>query len=137
MQPAGDTGIVESIATPLQDVNLVELQPAKNEQVFCAQEFAGMRINFQPVQSNLSRNLVKGTLCGMHYQTEPHSESKSVRVVQGGIYDVDLDLQPEPPSFGRWYAAELTKKMVRPFLFLKAAPMDAKPYVQIVTLITW
>ena len=56
----------------------------------------------------MSYNRRKGTLRGMHFQREPHAETKLVRVVRGAIYDVIIDLRPDSPTFKRWIGVELT-----------------------------
>jgi dTDP-4-dehydrorhamnose 3,5-epimerase len=47
-------------------------------------------------------------LRGLHYQADPHAETKLVRCVAGAVWDVIVDLRRESPSFGRWEAVELT-----------------------------
>jgi dTDP-4-dehydrorhamnose 3,5-epimerase len=44
----------------------------------------------------------------MHYQLPPDAETKMVRCVRGGLFDVVLDLRPDSPTFGRWHGEELT-----------------------------
>ena len=53
-------------------------------------------------QHNVSWNRQRGTLRGMHYQTEPHPEPKLVRCTRGRVYDVAVDLRPRSPTFRRW-----------------------------------
>jgi dTDP-4-dehydrorhamnose 3,5-epimerase len=60
------------------------------------------------VQCGFSRNSVRGTLRGLHYQAHPSAEAKLVRCTMGAIYDVVVDVRPESSSFGRWIAIELT-----------------------------
>ena len=65
----------------------------------------GYRVNF--VQDNQSKS-VKGVLRGLHYQLPPFSQAKLVRVVEGRVLDVAVDMQKSSPSFGQHVAAELT-----------------------------
>jgi dTDP-4-dehydrorhamnose 3,5-epimerase len=44
----------------------------------------------------------------MHYQAEPHQETKLVRCTRGAIYDVVVDLRPCSPTFKKWIAVVLT-----------------------------
>ena len=44
----------------------------------------------------------------MHYQREPHSESKLVRCVNGAIWDVVIDIRPNSPTYRRWKEFELS-----------------------------
>jgi dTDP-4-dehydrorhamnose 3,5-epimerase len=59
------------------------------------------------VQDNHSRS-VKGVLRGLHYQLPPDAQGKLVRVTQGAVFDVAVDLRRSSPSFGRWVGVELT-----------------------------
>ena len=69
-------------------------------------EFIRSGIAFDPVQDNESRSS-KGVVRGLHYQLNPHSQSKLVRVVEGVIYDVALDLRRSSPTYGKWFGIEL------------------------------
>ena len=84
---------------------------------WCAREFADAGINFVPVQANMGYSVRKGTIRGMHYQTEPAPEAKLVRCTRGAIFDVVLDLRPGSPSYGQWYGTELSAENGR-MLFL-------------------
>ena len=64
-------------------------------------------INF--VQENESYSK-KGTLRGLHFQTEPHSQSKLVRCVKGKVLDVVVDLRKKSKTFGKHFKIELTEK---------------------------
>jgi dTDP-4-dehydrorhamnose 3,5-epimerase len=59
------------------------------------------------VQDNHSRS-AKGVLRGLHYQLPPHAQGKLVRVTQGAVFDVAVDMRRSSPSFGRWAGVELT-----------------------------
>lgn len=54
------------------------------------------------VQENHSYTLNKYTIRGLHFQFPPHSETKLVRVVNGTIYDVFVDLRKDSDSFGKY-----------------------------------
>ncbi|PMS15878.1 dTDP-4-dehydrorhamnose 3,5-epimerase [Trinickia dabaoshanensis] len=60
----------------------------------------------QFVQDNHSRS-VKGVLRGMHYQIE-HAQGKLVRVVEGAVFDVAVDMRRSSPTFGKWAGAQLS-----------------------------
>ena len=53
------------------------------------------------VQDNHSRS-IRGVLRGLHYQLPPHPQGKLVRVVQGEVFDVAVDIRRSSPTFGRW-----------------------------------
>ena len=73
-----------------------------NEQVF---NKAGILFDF--VQDNQSESR-KGVIRGLHFQLAPHAQTKLVRVLQGSVYDVALDLRRGSPTFGKWYGIELS-----------------------------
>ena len=59
------------------------------------------------VQDNHSRS-AKGVLRGLHYQLPPHAQGKLVRVTQGSVFDVAVDIRRGSPTFGKWVGVELT-----------------------------
>lgn len=65
----------------------------------------GRRVSF--VQDNQSRSAC-GVLRGLHYQQPPHAQAKLVRVAQGEIFDVAVDVRRGSPTFGRWAALRLS-----------------------------
>ena len=65
----------------------------------------GKKINF--VQDNHSKSL-KGVLRGLHYQLPPKAQGKLVRVIQGEVFDVAVDLRQSSPTFGKWVGAILS-----------------------------
>lgn len=75
---------------------------------FCRDEFAVHGLNPELVQCNVSFNLKKGTLRGLHYQAKPHEEAKLVRCTRGAIYDVIVDIRKGSPTSGQWFAVELS-----------------------------
>ena len=64
-------------------------------------------IDLEFVQDNQSRS-VRGVIRGLHYQKEPRAQTKLVRVTEGSIYDVAVDLRKDSPTFGHWFGIELT-----------------------------
>jgi len=81
---------------------------------FNKEAFSDAGILFSPVQDNESRS-VRGVIRGLHYQLKPHDQAKLIRVVEGKIYDVALDLRRNSPTFGKWFGTELdseTKKQL-------------------------
>src|SRR5664279_4466800 len=61
------------------------------------------------VQDNQSFSAF-GVIRGLHYQREPHAQSKLVRVLQGHILDVVVDLRTGSPTFGKSYSIELSSQ---------------------------
>jgi len=68
-------------------------------------EALGREIVF--VQDNHSRS-VKGVLRGLHFQRPPHSQGKLVRVTQGSVFDVAVDIRRGSSTFGRHVGVELS-----------------------------
>jgi dTDP-4-dehydrorhamnose 3,5-epimerase len=62
--------------------------------------------NHQFVQDNHSRSS-RGVLRGLHYQIQ-QPQGKLVRVVQGAVFDVAVDIRKSSPTFGQWVGAELS-----------------------------
>ncbi len=69
-------------------------------------EEAGIPTAF--VQDNHSVS-TRGVLRGIHYQLPPHAQGKLVRVTQGAVFDVCVDLRRDSDRFGRWYGLELSE----------------------------
>ena len=68
-------------------------------------EAVGHDVEF--VQDNHSRS-TRGVLRGLHYQLPPHAQGKLVRVVQGAVFDVAVDVRRGSPTFGKWDGVELS-----------------------------
>ena len=66
----------------------------------------GLETNYP--QHSISFSARRGTIRGMHYQREPHSEVKLVRCVKGAIWDVIIDIRPASPTYRRWEGFELS-----------------------------
>lgn len=86
-----------------------------NQQVF--DEAVGEKVCF--VQDNHSKSS-KGVLRGLHYQMEPMAQGKLVRVVQGEVYDVAVDIRSGSPTYGRW-VGELLSAENKKQLWIPAA----------------
>jgi len=74
-----------------------------NEQTFA--ELTGLSPKF--VQDNHSKSQ-KGVLRGLHYQLPPKAQGKLVRVVQGEVFDVAVDIRKSSPTFGQWVSSTLS-----------------------------
>ena len=64
-------------------------------------------VNLPFVQDDHSKS-VKGVLRGLHYQLEPHAQGKLVRVTQGEVFDVAVDLRKDAKTFGQWVGVTLS-----------------------------
>ncbi|MPZ18424.1 MAG: dTDP-4-dehydrorhamnose 3,5-epimerase [Luteitalea sp.] len=75
-------------------------------ETYNAARFAQQGITATFVQDNHSRSR-RGTLRGLHWQQE-RPQGKLVRVIEGAIYDVAVDIQPASPTFGRWIGVTIS-----------------------------
>jgi len=99
------------IETELKGVVLVELDVFHDPrgyflEICHAKKYAEGGITAPFVQANFSRSS-DGTLRGLHYQLD-HAQGKLVTVVEGGIYDVAVDIRVGSPTFGKWISVELS-----------------------------
>lgn len=81
-----------------------------NEHTFQQQ---GIPIHFIQDNQSFSR---KGVIRGLHYQIEPHPQAKLIRVLQGKILDIALDIRIGSPTYGKFMSVELSSENKRQFL---------------------
>lgn len=67
----------------------------------------GVGLDTKFVQDNLSLSHKRGTLRGLHLQKAPQEQAKLIRVYQGAIFDVALDLRVTSPTYGHWCGVKL------------------------------
>ena len=67
-------------------------------------------INIDFVQDNCSFSKTKGTIRGLHFQNNPHTQTKLIRCTKGAILDVAVDLRRNSPTYKKWISVELTEK---------------------------
>ena len=79
-------------------------------------EFLGQTINF--CQDSESKSSF-GVLRGLHYQLAPHAQTKLVRVVEGTVLDVAVDIRQTSPTFGKHVVAELSSQNKKQLLIPK------------------
>jgi len=110
---------VKVIDTNIAEVKIIEPGVFGDERGFFLETFhteryaemAGIELAF--VQDNHSRSS-KGVLRGLHFQkTKP--QGKLVRVVNGDVFDVAVDIRPTSPTFGQWEGIVLSAKNKRQF----------------------
>jgi dTDP-4-dehydrorhamnose 3,5-epimerase len=106
-------------ATPTKIADVILLEPkvfgdergfffeSFNHQVF--EQATGVKTQF--VQDNHSKS-GKGVLRGLHYQVE-NAQGKLVRVTQGEVFDVAVDIRPESATFGQWVGEILSAENKR------------------------
>lgn len=96
------------------DAWVIRQEPRADERgyfarTYCVRELAERGLCTEIAQINTGFNPKSGTLRGLHYQSEPHSEVKMVRCTRGAVFDVIVDLRPHSPSFKRWFGIELSE----------------------------
>lgn len=69
--------------------------------------FLGYEVNFCQDNESMSS---KGVLRGLHYQLPPYAQTKLVRVIQGKVLDVTVDIRKNSPTFGQHVAVELSSE---------------------------
>jgi dTDP-4-dehydrorhamnose 3,5-epimerase len=106
------------IETSLAGAFLIDIEPVVDERGFfarawCWREFEQHGLNPDLKQCNISSSRKRGTIRGMHYQIAPYQEDKLVRVTQGAIYDIIIDLRPFSSTYKEWIGVELTADSYR------------------------
>ncbi len=81
--------------------------------IFDEQAFQAHGLCARFPQVSLSSNTRAGTLRGLHFQANPHGETKLVTCVRGAVFDVVVDLRSESPTRHRWLVTELTAQNQR------------------------
>ena len=107
--------------TEIPDVVIIDPQVHGDERGYFVEtfradkleEFLGFKINF--CQDNESKSS-KGVLRGLHYQLAPAAQTKLVRVIQGSVLDVAVDIREGSPTFGKHVAVKLTSENKRQLL---------------------
>jgi len=108
------------IPTKLEGCFILEPKIIKDERGYFVESYnkkvfdngVGQNINF--VQDNQSFSS-KGVLRGLHYQTGEHSQAKLVRVLQGEVLDVAVDLRPNSKTFGKHESIVLSAENYKQF----------------------
>jgi len=109
------------IRTAIEDVVIIEPVVHGDERGYFVEtfradkleEFLGYKINF--CQDNESKSS-RGVLRGLHYQLAPAAQTKLVRVIQGKVLDVAVDIRKGGPTFGKHVAVELSSENKRQLL---------------------
>jgi dTDP-4-dehydrorhamnose 3,5-epimerase len=109
---------VNVIATALPGVLIIEPRVFGDERGFFmetwnAGAYAGAGLDLAFVQDNHSRSQ-KGVLRGLHFQN-PQAQGKLVRVANGAVFDVAVDLRKSSATFGQWVGVELSAANKRMF----------------------
>lgn len=106
---------MQFIRTKIEDVIIIEPKVHGDARGYFVEtfvsnkleEFLGYKINF--CQDNESKSS-KGVLRGLHYQLPPYAQTKLVRVIQGKVLDVAVDIRKDSPTFGQYVSIELSSE---------------------------
>lgn len=103
------------VTTDIPDILLVTPTQHGDERGYFSETYnaeALKKVGFDEtfIQDNQSYNKSAGVLRGLHYQTPPFAQDKLIRVTQGSIFDVAVDIRKDSPSFGKWIGVTLSKK---------------------------
>ena len=103
---------MEVIKTELEGVVILEPRLFKDDRGYFFESFSQREFDekVRPVkfvQDNESKS-VYGVLRGLHFQKPPFAQSKLVRVIQGAVIDVAVDIRVGSPTYGKHVAVELT-----------------------------
>lgn len=107
--------------TPIEGLLIVEPTVLKDDRGYFFESYnkstfeaaTGVHINF--VQDNQARSS-KNVLRGLHYQNNPAAQAKLLRVLEGSIWDVAVDIRKSSPTYGQWFGIELSAENKLQFL---------------------
>jgi len=105
---------MEITPTNIPDVIILKPDVFRDErgyfmESFHMEKFMKMGIETKFVQDNESLSQ-KGVLRGLHFQREPWAQGKLVRVIQGAVLDIAVDIRKSSPTFGDWVSIPLTSE---------------------------
>lgn len=114
---------MEVIKTAIEGVVILEPRIFKDArgyffESFSQREFEEKVCETTFVQDNESRSCY-GVLRGLHFQKHPFAQSKLVRVINGAVLDVAVDIRKGSPTFGQYVSVELTGENHRQFFIPK------------------
>jgi dTDP-4-dehydrorhamnose 3,5-epimerase len=100
------------ISTPIPDLFVIEPRVFKDERGYFFEhynedEFKRNNLHYRFVQDNQSKSAY-GVIRGLHYQLAPFAQTKLLRVFEGKIFDVAVDIRKGSPTFGHWYGLEIS-----------------------------
>ncbi len=75
-------------------------------------------LDFKFIQDNQSKSQY-GVIRGLHYQKAPYAQTKLLRVLEGSIFDVAVDMRKSSPDFGKWFGIEISSENKKQILIPK------------------
>src|SRR5665648_382790 len=101
------------IETKIEDLFILEPKVFGDERGYFFESYTKKILDdlvgteYEFVQDNESKSSY-GVLRGLHYQLAPYSQTKLVRVLQGRVYDVAVDIRKDSPTYAEWVGLELS-----------------------------
>lgn len=103
---------MEIIETPINDLVVIKPRVFADDRGFFFETYnqerykaAGIDAVF--VQDNMSKSSY-GVVRGLHFQKPPFTQAKLVQVIEGKVLDIAVDIRRNSPTYGQWYAVELS-----------------------------
>jgi len=98
---------MEFIKTKFNDTWIIKPQVFQDNrgfflETYSRKKFSETGIEADFVQDNHSLSVKKGVLRGLHFQAPPFTQAKLLRVTNGSVYDVIVDIRKDSPTFGKW-----------------------------------
>jgi dTDP-4-dehydrorhamnose 3,5-epimerase len=115
---------VKAINTEIKDLFILEPKVFRDDRGYFLESYNKATLDsllgkeYTFVQDNESKSSY-GVIRGLHYQLAPFSQAKLVRVLQGKVYDIAVDLRKNSPTFLDWVGVELSSENKRQFLIPK------------------
>lgn len=114
---------MEIIKTSIEDLVLIQPKVFEDERGYFMESFKESFINhnfpdLKFIQDNESKSSY-GVLRGLHFQKPPFEQTKLVRVINGKVLDVAVDLRPDSDTFGKYESVILSDKNKKQFLIPK------------------
>jgi dTDP-4-dehydrorhamnose 3,5-epimerase len=111
------------IETPIPGLLIIEPRVFADErgyffESFNQTKFSQNGLEYKFVQDNESKSS-RGVIRGLHYQLAPYGQTKLIRVVEGAVYDVAVDLREGSPTFGQWFGLEVSAEKKNQLLIPK------------------
>ncbi|MEI8278572.1 MAG: dTDP-4-dehydrorhamnose 3,5-epimerase [Bacteroidota bacterium] len=109
------------ITTPIEGLLIIEPRVFNDERGYFYESHnqetflkaTGLLIPF--VQDNQARSTIN-VLRGLHFQNEPHAQTKLIRALEGAIWDVVVDIRKSSRTYGQWFGVELSADNKRQLL---------------------
>lgn len=112
-------GVIKITETGIKDLLIIEPAVYGDHRGYFTEtynksDFMKAGLDYDFVQDNQSKSR-KNVLRGLHFQ-KTHPQAKLVRVLDGEVFDVAVDLRPGSPTFGKWFGITLTAENMKQFL---------------------